>query len=154
MVRSLIPLTRRGDDTFFSLRQEMNRLFDDALRGLPAFPANDAAVLVPSIDVKETEKAFEVEAELPGVDQKDVNVTYANGLLTIKGEKKAETEETNAGYHFSERSYGSFQRSFSIDDVDTDKIEANFDRGVLRVTLPKAPAAAAKTKKIEIQTRK
>lgn len=154
MFRSLLPASRRSDDTFLSLRQEMNRLFDDAFRGLPGFASNDKVVLAPSIDLKETDKAVEVQAELPGVDQKDVDVTYANGVLTIKGEKKAEKEESKAGYHFTERSYGSFLRSFSIDDVDADKIQANFDKGVLRITLPKTPAAAAKTKKIEIRTDK
>lgn len=141
-------------NSFVSLRQEMNWLFDDAFRGLPGFPANGPALLAPSIDVKETDKAIEIQAELPGVDQKDVEVSYANGVLTIKGEKKAEKEESQAGYRFSERSYGSFLRSFSIDDVDADKIAASFDKGVLKVTLPKAPAAAAKTKKIEIKTGK
>ena len=154
MLRSLIPFPRRADDTFLSLRQEMNRLFDNAFAGLPAFPESGKALLAPSIDVKETDKTVEVEAELPGVDQKDVSVTYADGALTIKGEKKAEKEEKKAGYHFAERAYGSFMRSLAIDDVDADKITANFDKGVLKVTLPKLPAAAAKTKKIEIQAGK
>lgn len=154
MLRSFLPAPRRTDDTFLSLRQEMNRLFDDAFRVLPAFPSNGNALLAPSIDVKETDKAIEIQAELPGVDQKDVDVTYANGVLTIKGEKKAEKEENKAGYHFSERSYGSFLRSLAIDDIDANKIEANVDKGVLKITLPKASAAVAKTKKIEIKTGK
>jgi HSP20 family protein len=152
MFRSLIPFTRRADDSFLSLQREMNRLFDDAFRGLPimAGDANTKA-LAPSMDVKETDKAIEVQAELPGVDQKDVDVTYADGVLTIKGEKKVEKEESKAGYHLSERSYGSFFRSLAIDEVDPDKIEARFDNGVLTVKLPKVPAAQAKTKKIEIK---
>ncbi len=154
MFRSLLPASRCTDDTFLALRQEMNRLFDDAFRGLPAFPSNGNAMLAPSLDVKETEKAIEIQAELPGVDQKDVDVTYANGVLTIRGEKKAEKEESEAGYHFSERSYGSFLRSLAIDDIDATKIEANVDKGVLKITLPKAPAAPARTRKIEIKTSK
>ena len=154
MFRPFLPAPRRPDDSFLSLRQEMNRLFDDAFRGLPGLASNDKAVLAPTIDLKETDKAVEVQAELPGVDQKDVDVTYANGVLTIKGEKKAEKEESKAGYHFSERRYGSFLRSFSIDDVDADRIQANFDNGVLKITLPKTPAAAAQTRKIEIRTGK
>jgi len=155
MFRSFLPTPRRPDDTVLSLRQEMNRLFDDAFRGLPGFPAHGPVLLAPSIDVKETDKSLEVTVELPGVSHQDVDVTYANGVLTIKGEKKAEKEEDReAGYHFSERSYGSFVRSFSIDDVDADKIAASFDKGVLKITLPKTPAASAKTKKIEIKTGK
>lgn len=152
MFRSLMPLSRRSDEPFMSLQREMNRLFDDALRGLPAIAGDGkAAALAPSMDVKETDKAIEVQTELPGVDQKDVDVTYANGVLTIKGEKKAEKEEKKAGYHLSERSYGSFYRAVQIDDVDADKIGAKFDKGVLTVTLPKLPAAQASAKKIEIK---
>lgn len=154
MFRSLVPFTRRADDPFLSLQREMNRLFDDAFRGLPAIAGNGKALLAPSMDVKETDKAVQVTAELPGVDQKDVEVTYADGALIIKGEKKAEKEETKAGYHLSERSYGSFFRSMAIDDVDADKIDAKFDKGVLTVTLPKVPAAQAKTKKIEVKAAK
>jgi HSP20 family protein len=151
MFRSLAPLSRRTDEPFVSLQREMNRLFDDALRGLPAILGDGKAAMAPSMDIKETDKAIEVQTELPGVDQKDVDVTYANGVLTIKGEKRAETEEKKAGYHLSERSYGSFYRAVQIDDVDADKIAAKFDKGVLTVTLPKLAAAQASTKKVEIK---
>jgi HSP20 family protein len=152
MFRSLVPFSRRSDESFMSLQREMNRLFDDALRGLPAISGEGkVAALAPSMDVKETDKAIEVQTELPGVDQRDVDVTYANGVLTIKGEKKAEKEEKKTGYHLSERSYGSFYRSIQIDDVDSDKIAARFDKGVLTVTLPKLASAQASTRKIEIK---
>jgi HSP20 family protein len=152
MFRSLVPFARRSDESFMSLQREMNRLFDDALRGLPAISGDGkVATLAPSMDVRETDKAIEVQTELPGVDQKDVDVTYAKGVLTIKGEKKAEKEEKKAGYHLSERSYGSFFRSVQIDDVDADKIGAKFENGVLTVTLPKLAAAQTTTKKIEIK---
>lgn len=158
MLRSLFPVTRRQlgrlDDPFFSLQRSMNRLFEETFKDLPATAGEGALPLVPSIDVKETDKAVQIEAELPGVDEKDVQVTYNSGVLTIKGEKKAEKEQTKAGYHLSERSYGSFFRSLTVDDVDADKIEANFAKGVLKVTLPKAPAAQAKMKTIEIKTSK
>ena len=152
MFRSLMPFARRSDESFVSLQREMNRLFDDALRGLPAISGDEkVAALAPSMDVKETDKAIEVQTELPGVDQKDLDVTYANGVLTIKGEKKAEKDEKKAGYHLSERSYGSFYRSVQIDEVDADKIAATFDKGVLTVTLPKLASAQATTKKVEIK---
>jgi HSP20 family protein len=152
MFRALIPFSRRSDESFLSLQREMNRLFDDALRGLPAISGVEkVAALAPSMDVKETDKAIEVQTELPGVDQKDLDVTYANGVLTIKGEKKAEKDEKKAGYHLSERSYGSFYRSVQIDEVDADKIAATFDKGVLTVTLPKLASAQATTKKVEIK---
>ena len=152
MFRALIPFSRRSDESFLSLQREMNRLFDDALRGLPAISGDEkVAALAPSMDVKETDKAIEVQTELPGVDQKDLDVTYANGVLTIKGEKKAEKDEKKAGYHLSERSYGSFYRSVQIDEVDADKIAATFDKGVLTVTLPKLASAQATTKKVEIK---
>jgi len=158
MLRSLFPLTRRefgrSDDPFFALQRSMNRMFEDAFRGLPATAGEGALPLAPSIDVKETDKAVQVEVELPGVDEKDVQVTYSGGVLTIKGEKKAEKEETKGGYHLSERSYGSFFRSLTIDEVDSDRIEATFAKGVLKVTLPKAPSAQSKTKKIEIKAAK
>lgn len=158
MLRSLFPVSRRQlgrlDEPFFSLQRSMNRLFEDTFKDLPVATGDVSAQLVPSVDVKETDKAVQIEAELPGVDEKDVQVTYKDGVLTIKGEKKAEKEETKGGYHLSERSYGSFFRSLTIDDIDADKIEANFAKGVLKVTLPKAPAAESKTKTIAIKTSK
>lgn len=158
MFRSLIPPkpanVARLDEHFFALQRNINRIFDDAFRGWPAPLERESLPVMPSVDVKETEKAVEVTAELPGVDQKDVHVTYASGVLTIKGEKKAEKEESKEGYQLSERSYGSFMRSMSIDDVDADRIEASFANGVLKITLAKSPSAKAKTKTIEIKTSK
>jgi len=108
--------------------------------------------LAPSIDVSENDKGIEVTAELPGVDEKDVEVTLADNLLTIKGEKKSEREEKEEGSYVSERSYGSFQRSFSLPyEVDAGKVEAKFDKGVLKISLPKSPELKKKTKKIAIK---
>lgn len=157
MFRSLLPFGRtdlaRADDPFASLQRQMNRLFDDAFAGYaPLARAGSGATLAPSIDVKETDKAIEVEAELPGVDEKDVQVTLEDGVLTIKGEKKAEKEESKKGYYMSERSYGSFLRSFELPaGIDADKVNATFTKGVLKVTLPKPAEAQAKAKKIEIK---
>lgn len=156
MFRSLLPVTNRQVDFFapFSeLQREMNRLFDETYRGVG--PARDGgAALMPSLDVKETDTSYKVSAELPGVDEKDVQVTFENGSLTIRGEKKAEKEEKKEGYYLSERSYGSFRRSIAFDDVDGDKIDARFAKGVLTITLPKLPAEKSKVTKIEVKADK
>ena len=155
MFRSLMPFARRDElasDPFMSLQREMNRLFDESFRGVPALTTNGGTSLSPSIDVKETDQAVEVSAELPGMDEKDVQVTFEDDVLTIKGEKKMEKEESKAGYYLSERSYGSFERSLRIPDVDGDKISAAFAKGVLTVTLPKLAETKSRTRKIAIQS--
>ena len=152
MFRSLIPsLHRDNADPFTALQGEMNRLVEEAFRSVPFSKSNGTASLLPSVDVKETDKAFEITAELPGIDEKDVQVTYENDVLTIKGEKKVEKEETKSGYKLSERSYGSFERAWQVSDIDAEKINASYAKGVLKVTLPKAPEAKAKVKKIDIK---
>lgn len=158
MLRSLLPSRRASlaafDEPFASLQREMHQLFEDALRAYPA-RGGDGAFITPTIDVKETDKTIEVAAELPGVDEKDVSVTFEDGVLTIKGEKKSEKEETKGGYHVSERSHGAFLRSLKVPAaVDADKISASCAKGVLKVTLPKLPEAQSKAKKIEISSAK
>lgn len=107
---------------------------------------------MPSMDVKETDKEISIEAELPGLDEKDLSLTMQNGVLTIEGEKKLEHEEEKENYHVMERRYGGFHRSLRIPDtVNEDKIEARFDKGVLKVVLPKRPEVAAEHRKIEIK---
>ncbi|MBI1774008.1 MAG: Hsp20/alpha crystallin family protein [Proteobacteria bacterium] len=158
MFRSLSPFRARSEptraaDPFAHLQGEMNRMFNDAFRGYVAYPGNGGAdALAPSIDVKETDAAFEIEAELPGVDEKDIEVSFQNDVLTIKGEKKLEKEESKKGYHMSERSYGAFRRSFELPSgIDGSKVTAAYTKGVLKVTLPKAPQAPASVKKIAIK---
>jgi HSP20 family protein len=148
----------RYSDPFGALRSEMDRLFDSFMGGLPTFPSMFGPSgargfgLTPSMDVKETDKEITIEAELPGLDQEDVSLTIQNGVLTIEGEKKLEHEEDKEDYHVMERRYGSFQRSLRIPDtVNEDKIEARFDKGVLKVVLPKRPEAASEQRKIEIK---
>ncbi|HZV21561.1 MAG TPA: Hsp20/alpha crystallin family protein, partial [Hyphomicrobiales bacterium] len=93
-----------------------------------------------------------VKADLPGVDEKDINLTIHNGVLTLRGEKKSERTDERENYHLMERSYGSFQRSIRLpESVDEDKVEAKFDKGVLTVTLTKRPEAVKAQKKIEIK---
>lgn len=155
--RSLVPFGRRelaaGEDPFTAMRREMDRLFDEMTKSMSlARPAMGMGVMAPRVDVKETDKAIEIEAELPGVAEKDVEVQLAEGVLTIKGEKKQEREEKEKGYYLMERSYGAFLRQIPLPvEVDEAKVEAKFDKGVLSVVLPKSAKAEAKTKKIEIK---
>jgi HSP20 family protein len=105
-----------------------------------------------AVDIAEKDGAYEIAAELPGLDEKDIEVKHANGMLTIKGEKKEETEEEKKGIYHSERRYGSFERSFRVPEgVDVDKIDARFEKGVLTVTLPKSPEALKAEKKIAVR---
>ncbi|OSI78652.1 molecular chaperone Hsp20 [Bradyrhizobium canariense] len=156
-LRDLIPfsngsrdmaLQRNEANPFFALHREMNRLFDDAFRAFDIAPFKSNGLGWPSVEVNETEKDVKVVAELPGLEEKDVNVELRNGLLTISGEKKSETEDKER--RFSERYYGRFERAIPVDDIDQDKVAASFKNGVLTVTLPKSPTAQQKVKRIAI----
>ena len=112
---------------------------------------------MPAVDVIDKEKEVEVRAELPGMDEKDIDVRLSGDTLTIQGEKKEEREEREEGgsYYVSERRYGSFQRSFRVPEgIDRDKVDASFRKGVLTITLPKTPEGQQKTKKVEIKSEK
>ena len=143
-------------DPFTSMRAEMDRVFDNFLgrRWMDSpslFRASGQQPMMPSIDVHESETEFAIEAELPGMEEKDVEVTLREGVLTLQGEKKSEQEETKNNYHMTERSYGRFQRSFRVpDSVDQDKVEAKLENGVLRVKLAKRPDAVKSERKIPI----
>jgi HSP20 family protein len=148
----------RYSDPFGTLRSEMDRLFDSFMGGLPTFPSmfgpggSRGFALSPSMDVKETNKEIVVETELPGLDEKDISLTVQNGVLTIQDEKKLDYDEEKENYHVIERRYGSFQRSLRLPDtVDDTKINAHFDNGVLKVTLPKRPELTREQRKIEIK---
>ncbi len=146
------------------LRQEIDRLFDDFDRGFWSFPFRRPMLAVepfwrrrlswtaaPAVDITESDKAFEIAAEMPGMDEKNIEVKVVNGSLTIKGEKQEEKEEKKKDYYLHERQFGSFERCFELPEgVDADKIEANFKKGVLTVTLPKKPEAQKPEKKIEV----
>ena len=107
---------------------------------------------MPAVDVAESEKSYEIKAELPGMDEKDIEVKVTDGSLTIKGEKQEEREEKERDYYLQERRYGSFERSFELpESVDPDRIEASFKKGVLTVTLPKKAEAQKPAKKIEVK---
>jgi len=151
-----VKAVQRYVDPFSAMRAEMDRVFDSFLgRGFARLPVlsriEESDAVVPSIDVRETETEFVVEAELPGMNEKDVSVTLNNGVLTLKGEKKSEREEKKDDYHLMERSYGSFQRSFQIADaIDPDKVKATFDKGVLKVAMAKRPEAVKAEKRIPL----
>ena len=107
---------------------------------------------MPAIDVTETEKSYKVAAELPGMDEKNIEVKIANGMLTIRGGKHEEKEEEKQDYYVRERSFGSFERTFPVPDgVDLDKVDASFKKGVLTVTLPKTAEAQKAEKKITVK---
>ncbi|HEV2364004.1 MAG TPA: Hsp20/alpha crystallin family protein [Caulobacteraceae bacterium] len=146
----------RWEDPFGSFRREFDRLFDNFLSPMsPAEPrsfAADGGFSNPAIDVKETDKAYEVSAELPGIEQKDVQLDLRDNVLTISGEKREERSEDKGGRHWSERSYGRFQRAIPLpQEIDADKAEATCKNGVLKITLPKNPRAAEKSHRIEIR---
>ena len=160
-VRSLLPSLWDKDkddfDPFRSLHREIDQVFNDFSRALRPGAASDNGDglirLAPRVDISETETAMEVSAELPGVDEGDLDVSLANDVLTIKGEKKAEKEDKSKDYHLVERSYGMFQRAISVPfTVDPEKVEAKFEKGILKVTLPKPPEVAAKSHKVTIES--
>jgi HSP20 family protein len=162
-VRDLIPWGRsnnrapapyRDDDRspFLSLHREMNRVFDDFFRDfdmrLPMMGAGGGNGW-PQLDIAETDKELTVTADLPGMEEKDVELLLEDGMLTLKGEKRSETEDKDR--QFSERYYGRFERHIPLGgEVQADKAEARFKNGVLTVTLPKNPEAAPKAKRIAI----
>lgn len=150
---------RRADDPFAAFQRDMNRMFDELWRDFDVAPQAGNGGLVtmvaPSLDVSEDDKTIRVAAELPGVDEKDIEVTLADGRLTIRGEKKQEKEEKEKNYYLMERSYGAFERSLPIGtEIDEKAISAAFDKGVLTVTLPKTQAAQVKSRKIPIAAAK
>jgi HSP20 family protein len=159
------PSALRPSRPLESLRREMDRLFDDfgigtwrsPFRGSffdmdPFRRAKAAFSGVPAVDVAETEKGYKVTAELPGMDEKNIEVKIANGMLMIKGEKQEEKEEEKQDYYVRERSFGSFERTFPVPDgVDLDKVDASFKKGVLTVTLPKTAEAQKEEKKITVR---
>lgn len=143
-------------DVFTAMRDEMDRMFDRFERGWPRLPSvfgrGDRDLMVPELDVHDNGKQITIEADLPGVEEKDVAVTLTNGILTIKGEKRTQREKKEASYYMAERSYGSFERSLRLPDtIDDSKLEAKFDKGVLRIVAPKRPEAVKSERRIEIK---
>lgn len=149
---------RNGDeqDPFYALQRRVDRLFDDFFNsfGLTRFGdfGESWGAFNPRLDLSENEKELKVSVELPGLDESDIEVSLDRNALTIKGEKKEEKEDKGQNYYRMERSYGSFQRSIPLPcEVESDKVEATFKKGVLTVTLPKTAEAQKRTKKISIK---
>ena len=134
--------TRRPMRNLFNFHNQMDQVFSDLFASHESERDMEETSWIPTVDISETENGFEIRAELPGVSEKDVNVSVTDNLLTIKGEKHQEEETDGKDYHRVERRYGSFQRSFTLPrNVETDGINAGFKDGVLTLTIPKAEAA-------------
>jgi HSP20 family protein len=130
-----------------TLQREIDRLFDGFATGLPSL----GQMAAPTMDISETDKEMEITAELPGLEQGDVQITVADGVLTIRGEKKSEREEKDKSYRLVERSYGAFSRSVELPaGADPAAVKAVMAKGVLTVTIPK-PAAKNATR-IEVRS--
>ncbi len=148
-----------------TLHREIDRLFEDFgfSRSRLRLPFQQSAFNVepfwrelnfatPAVDIVEKDNAYEITADVPGIDEKNIEVQLKNGNLTIKGEKKEEKEEKKKDYYLQERHFGSFERTFGVPEgVDADKIEANFKKGVLLITLPKKAEAQKPAKKIDVK---
>ena len=162
-IKDLIPWNRgrdvavpRSDETspFLTLHREMNRLFDDVFRGFDMVPMgfgdrlSDRGFGWPNIEVGGSANEVKVTAELPGLDEKDVDNHLAGGVLTISGEKRTESEDKER--LFSERYYGRFERRIPVDDIDEEKVSASFRNGVLTVTLPRTATAKSNVRRIAI----
>jgi len=163
-VRDLIPWGRSGNQApsvyrefeqspFLSLHREVNRLFDNVFRGLelPSTFGRVSSVGAnwPNVEISETSKELRITAEVPGLEEKDIEVLLEDDVLTLRGEKKSEIEDKER--QFSERFYGRFERRIAVGpDIEQDKVNASFKNGVLTVTLPKTERAQSKAKRIAI----
>ena len=148
-----VPVRREEENPFALLRREMDSVFDNFFRGfdLEPFDARSGA-FTPRVDVTENEKEIKISAELPGMDEKDIDVSLQNDMLTIKGEKREEKEDKGKDFYRMERSYGSFSRTIPLPaEVEIDNVDAKFKKGVLSITLPKTAKAVAETKKIAVK---
>jgi len=161
----LLPTRRRTAgrrtsdlDPISSLREEMNSVFDSFLHGFMPSTYREGEThfekFTPNIDISETDKKIKVTAELPGLEEKDITVSLEENYLILSGEKKEEKKEDKEEHYYREVSYGSFKRMIPLNgEVDVDKVEATFKKGVLRVTLPKVPGSEKeKGKKIPIKS--
>ena len=165
-----LPAERVTAHPVSSLRQEIDRLFDDFMTGWPFSPGRDLfdwsplrrmervfptrQLLAPRVDVSETEKEFSISAELPGMKEDDIEVVLSDGVLTLKGTKSESREEKEKDYHLSERVFGEFRRSFRVPDtVDESKVKATFKHGVLEIAMPKTKSVPKSERKIQISSK-
>ena len=143
-------------DAFLGAQEDLNRVFRrNWLSAMGDRSAADAGTWAPAVDIYETGDSLTVEAELPGIDPKDIEVSVDEGVLTLKGERKLEKEVKEENYHRIERAYGVFQRSVRLpSDVDADSVKAYYDSGVLRVTVPKVEPKKPKSVPVEVEKKK
>ena len=149
-----VPVERRvSTNPLHEFRQEMGRLMENFFEGFDTGHfARRADSFVPQIDVVDTDKEIKISAELPGLDEKDIEISLTRDALTIKGEKREEKEEKGKDYYRSERSYGSFTRTIPLPvEIDAEKVGASFKKGVLTVKLPKTKQVINETKKVSIK---
>jgi HSP20 family protein len=152
-----LAVRRPEADSIFQLNNDMNRMFEnffEAPWSLRPFEAFESSLnrFMPSLDMSETDKDIKVTVELPGIDEKDIQLSLDDGVLSISGEKQFEKQEKRDNYHRLERSYGSFSRQVLLPaDVDEDAVSAIFKNGVLNITLPKQQAALSESKRIAIK---
>ena len=164
-LKELIPWKRNNSELavrrdpmtpFDHFRREMDQLFDGFLN---EWPMRSTSLLdrhlgefMPTIDVAETEKEVRITAELPGMEEKEIDVSLTRGVLTIKGEKREEQEENKRDFHRSECRYGMFERVIQLPaEIDADKAKATFKKGVLKITLPKTAEAQSQRKRIQVE---
>jgi HSP20 family protein len=150
------PVRREGEGPFLALQDEMNRVFDRFFHGVPSLWTEGgewpAGGFSPRVDVSETDNDIRVTAELPGLDEKDIEVSVTRDALTIRGEKKEEKETRKEGYFHTERYFGSFTRTVPLPrEVVTDKAEATFKKGVLTISLPKTEQVKSETRKVQVK---
>ena len=155
--RNVLPSPAMRDNPIMRLHQEVDELFANFFRGFPVSPffGEDEkpwrSVILPEVDIAEGKKEYTITVEVPGVEEKDIELTVAEGTLTIRGEKRYEKEDREKQYHRIERSYGAFQRVLSLpEDADEDAIKATFKNGVLTVTIGKNPKAKSSVRKIAV----
>lgn len=159
--RADLPVTAETVSPILQLHREIDRLFDAAFRGFgfptlatTRFPAEWAAMMKPALDIQETDIHYKIALEVPGVEEKDLQVTLDNDVLTVRGEKRKDTETKEGGFHRIERSYGSFQRALNLPaDADQESIKATLNNGVLTILINKRePSAVSKGRSIPIET--
>ncbi|MEM8811473.1 MAG: Hsp20/alpha crystallin family protein [Pseudomonadota bacterium] len=156
-IRDLLPITSRPFgrplQPFDDLHKEIERLFGEFSSRLPIHKDGNGAGFMPEVEVHEDENEIRIAAELPGVEEKDIDVSVTDQVLTISGEKKQENEVKDGDYYRSERSYGAFRRSMSLPfDVEEGAVDARFVKGVLTVTVPKPANLEGKTRKIAVKS--
>jgi HSP20 family protein len=152
--RPSVPSRDQADHPLLSLHRDVNRLFDDVIRGFgaPALGGIGRSFDWPTVELGETDKELRVTAELPGLEEKDVEIVVEDNLLTLRGEKRSETEDKERGY--SERSYGRFERRIGLPrGIEQDKATATFRNGVLTVTVPKSAAANENVRRIPVNAK-